>query len=620
MSALIETTSALMIETFINNQKMKLDNNINADIITKILKDEIYEMHKLNNKKITSFVNKKNINIIPKIIKNKPNEILAKCCDILLNNSCEDLNYNLMRQVEWFMVNNSITQTKLVIYNSIYKKVDKIRNKLLLLIKNKKPVANKYAKEIYKYYKSVKNLLSLSIFQKVVDNKTNYVETETISKILFYNEILLYRYNDKYLTDIIIDEMRHEINQPYSFDEKYHTYVMIIGHKMHYSKFIQTINNKTKLNLEKNDFPVDLLVEENTQLMNHIVKYINEMIIKEGTNEDSLKKIINMLKILSNMSEKSQFIEYYKKYLLERLITGNNFKLELNLLEFLANVKNKELLEKCFYYIQDAIENEKLLETMNKVTLQSVYKDVNCEQLIVTTMRNKIYDNQNNRITKMILPEFIVPCVEIYDKMYKKIFPNRKLTWDFNIGMSVAKVTLNNEEYILRLKNVQFIMLYHFKNRVKITANDLCEKMGLPIKIIGDILTSLLRADIIVTYDEDIKIINDPDTFFKINEDFYNSNKRLSLVELLDIPKKKLVKSDDEFAIGKNNILQACIVKTTKLLKNKIEHNILMKECQEKIIFLFDEKLFEEAIKICLKKKYIKIITDDKTYYEYMNV
>ena len=534
-------------------------------------KENIYNI--FNNEKIVyynKFNTKENIEIIDNIFdKYESIEIFKKLIKEILED--KEINYNLLKIIEWNIYNYKNYYTK-IIFDTIYETTKEIKKKIIEKVKNKIFTIEEYLEEYNTYCMKTNKLLKL-IYVK--NNETKYNIISTIRNIIYYYEIL------KDIKEILNEEIKKNINK-LSIEN-------ILNITIHIEKY------KNFEYILKNNYEAEIYnikkIDINEEIIKKIIEYLEKLNKNYKENKEEINKI---MKIINKNIE--IYIEKYKEKLITRIKEKKyeNIKEEKKILDlFLMNNENYKDIKMMYNYVYDIIDSEK----MNKKYDEENEKN----KKYINIRKNDIYEEQKKITYDIKLSPEYMSEIEKYNKKYKEIYEHKKLKWDLINGEAIIKF---NEKYYIKMLNIQYHVLNMIYEKEKISALEISEKLEISLNLIGDILNSLINAKMIL-YEEN-ESFEDPMMRFWINAEFEYEEKNISIIELLEYFSLKNKEEKKEYALGKKNILKARIIKVLKTNSTEsFNYEELKKKCQEKIEFEIEKKIFDESLKYCKENEYL---------------
>jgi hypothetical protein len=250
----------------------------------------------------------------------------------------------------------------------------------------------------------------------------------------------------------------------------------------------------------------------------------------------------------------------------------------------------------------------------------SIYKNVpwNRDNVNFNILRYFSWtDSKKSNYTNFVPPKEVEIYTTIFEKYYKMNNTNRKLFWNFNLGLSQIKLTIKDKTYHIQLTNPQLFVLLQFTNKSKLNATELAKNLKISLAQLGNILNGLLTCELLT---RDNKPPSDPSTEFCINQNFYSENTKLSLKNLVSKENFEMTDKEikEEFALRKKDIIEARIVYVIKR-ETKLSETDLNIKVKEGLKFKPTDDEYKELIEKCIKNDYIKKTNEnDITMFEYL--
>ncbi len=271
--------------------------------------------------------------------------------------------------------------------------------------------------------------------------------------------------------------------------------------------------------------------------------------------------------------------------------------------------------------IQKSLADETVLHTKIDITVtpdsDKKYKGkvdiskINLKMLTPRIFRNYAWSySRTDDNDHMTVPFDVAPYVDVYNQYYKIKYPYRELEWNFNYGTAVTKIKLGGKEYFLQLNIPQLFLLLQFNHHEKLTAIELASNLGLPMSKLGKILNTFLKAKILSR--EQGKQSNDPTMNIFLNQNFTYSSDKISLVGLMTQTKVNDAEIQDKFAIGRENLIQAAVVRQLKKHKELTTKN-LMEIIQKDLPFVLTDQQYSTCLNTCITEGYLSRDPNDPT-------
>jgi len=533
-------------------------------------------------------------------------------CYKILTNQDFGINPIYIRHVLY----NLLTRDINLVNNAIFEAFNKVTSEYNKMIQQKlSNMLHKYSIEEFnemflRYYSnSAKVINTLQMFEQVIANKeNNYSYIGIMRKYLFYNNVINHKYNYNnvalYLYEIL--------NQLISNSVDINSVIQLIKIQTLFTNFSYTAKqDRAKLFNIDIDQKFFIGMHNNQNLINDFVNYIDQNIRKKD-NIDELKKT---LKIVNQFQDKSTFYLYYKKSLMNRLLTLHKDEHDLEIENELLNVftinnnqdvNSNNILCKMKYQIEDiktSWSTEKIFHNKIPKMNSNRFKDYdvklyNSKICTVNTFRSYAWDM--NHYTNYIPNIDIDVYCEAYRKLYNVSYEDRKVNFNFDDSIGVIKLKFGNKHYLFEIVLSQMFVLLEIIKQKQITAKALGELLQIPENKLTVILNSLLIAKIIGREKGDV---SDKNIRFIINKDCNFPDDNVSLVQfyknLLTQKEKTKVQNNDSLLFSKiiqvlkktgdatinqiyaelhNNKVDASLLSIKKVLDKSISSNFIMKD------------------------------------------
>lgn len=472
-----------------------------------------------------------------------------------------------------------------------------------------------------------------SIKRDSKSNKSNKSNSDLnlMRSYLFYKNVINRKYNyngeEVYLYGIISKILETQ-------KTTIQTILPLFKMKEFYGRLCYVSNDKNIFNVEMDkDFLVTL--GSNQLFVKSLVVYINnkirELVSKNDT--DNVRELEDIITLGINFNERQYFYIYYKKLLENRLLSDTHLQLEGKLVSIFKKVRDKSEMdckvinemETKIKDIEASSENREVYMKLKiKIGADSKYKGLNIETFDRSVLHTNVltfYAWENSKSLKFrdyTVPIDVEPHIDIFLKYYNRRHPNRELRFNFSLGTAVVKLTLGDKLYHFKVSTPQMFMLLQFNDAERISAKQLSERMGIPIKIVGLLLNSFLEKNVMA---RDPGPGNDPNMMFYLNDDFSYPSDKIS-IEYYPVL-QQLTQEDDqeateEFATGRDNILKALVVHVVKK-DGPVEENAMIDKVKQKLPFEPEQQMVTEAIEKAINEEYIVKKVDDAgdTVYEY---
>lgn len=571
-------------------------------------------------------------------------QFFTDACHAILNDNDDTININMFNSVVFNLTNNNPQKLNMIVYG---------------LLDNETLDFSKWIQSLL-----TKNEFSLQSF--VDKHKDFYRRTQKLNYSIWYanNKNIRIGYNKKEYSNFNL--MRsylfytNVINEQYMFDKQNMYYLYSIFSKcleenmsiidvlplfkmFSYYKnmsYIPKENREELFNIELNDMFLTT-IGSNQEFIKSMVAYIFKNIkeIKNGSLNDT---VYNINKLPKQFNERGiynlYFIKFTENFLLSPTVTSEQLIELKKLVNDFVKPDDNHVIQELLYKIEDvedSIKNNTLYAKAHVTKNSDKYKDIKLDvnSLDRTIMNSTIIrynawsDAQNLDYEEFDISNthnYIDLYITIYNSLYTHRYKYRNLQWNFNLGMSVVEIKLGGRKYQLQLTTPQMIVLCKFNHKSKFTANELAEEVNIKLSNLGPILNSFLIAKILKRSPGPT---DDKNMYIYLDESFYSENDKISLISVMMSQLQKGTtgrnvdgvidkKVTDEFAIGREHILEACVVRTMKQHK-ELTHLNLFEKVNGNVPFELDEQMFDKSIKTLIKKEYITSVCDEEVTYYY---
>jgi hypothetical protein len=391
---------------------------------------------------------------------------------------------------------------------------------------------------LYNTTKSLRKLLSDFDKNIIIEKDKKYSHIDLIRSYAIYRNIIVQKYNDKYLYEILCDIIKVTKNT----QDIVHVYKIY----KYYEKLSHTVNEEFKLFdysiNQKFNISTD---DENNELTTNLFSEINNFILESSkqfennNNLDEIKKKCYKIQDTVNMLEKitdkhKLFMEYYIN-LSNRLLSGkSNCYVEKNVLRFLPYKIDPELYQKMRFQINDIIDSQRIEKMAKQVIIKdtgkydlSKFKKENCTFKVI---RQYAWNTENN---DQSIPSIeVFPYLDFFKKCYQKCYPEREITYDNTRSTGIITLSINEKEYLLHMTFSQIYVLLELNRNKLMSAYQLSTSTGIPLQILAQILNSFMFIKLIIRSNGSP---NDPNVTFTINTNWSSPNDKISLVRKVDI-------------------------------------------------------------------------------------
>ncbi len=562
-----------------------------------------------------------------------PFEKFRHYCALIMGRQYEKINLNVFNNTVYTVVNADPLRTSNVIFNVLNSATNDFSDWIQTEIEDETFSIRSFIAKYKEYYSRTQQLArSLWYYEhRVQSNNTNrkHSQVNLIRSYLFYANVINKQYNifdsDMYLYKIFslfMNATNTTIDDILPLFRMYQFYVRL--------SFVPPEDLRSDLFNLALDIDFMTSMGCNAAFVKTLIERIHNSLRVIGETTDNHKKEINdikgIIKMGTNFDERDMFNLYYQRFLENRLLSGTvNVSLERELLHEFKTPEDNRIVKTMLHQIEDierSITDKQTYNTLSVKITSDENKNVNINELKremvnIKTLRHFAWsESKRTEFTAYRVPAALRPYVAIYVSFYKTKYPHRTLTWDFNLGTAIYKLTINNDTYMIKMTLPQLFVLIQFNDKPKLTAIELSERVGLPCSKIGEILNVFLTTQIL---NRDINVANnDPNMRFFYNRQFSHPNKNFSLVSFAKVRPEEVNDQEvvDKFAIGRHNILLAKVVRLMKQHKT-LSHNDLKSKSQDGLLFEFDANMFADVINDAKNQYYIEEQSGNSVTYHY---
>ncbi|GAB2249882.1 hypothetical protein Droror1_Dr00013241 [Drosera rotundifolia] len=342
-------------------------------------------------------------------------------------------------------------------------------------------------------------------------------------------------------------------------------------------------------------------------------------ILKKGGNEklsdeaieETLEKVV---KLLTYISDKDLFAEFYRKKLARRLLFGQSASEdhERSILSKLKQQCGGQFTSKMKRMVTDmtlAKDNQSSFEeylTSNPHTSAGLDLTVN----VLTTGFWPTYKSSDLR-----LPEEMVKCVEVFKEYYQTKTKHRKLTWIYSLGMCNVNGKFDAKTVEMIVTTYQAAVLLLFNSSDRWSYADIVQHSNLSDEDVFRILHSLSCAKYKILNKEPATKTISPTDVFEFNHKFTDKMRRIKIpLPPLD-EKKKVIEDVDK---DRRYAIDASIVRIMKSRK-VLNHQQLISECVEQLSRNFkpDFKVIKKRIGDLVTRDYLERDKENPNVFKY---
>ena len=350
-----------------------------------------------------------------------------------------------------------------------------------------------------------------------------------VKNYIFYRNVLNRKYrtvtgqvdsNNDYLYTIMLNMInKNDINE--------------IMNVVKFFNFYSAFSRSTSENTQDMLFNKELTTILNTncdiispQLIDIIIKDIDDVLRKiagVANTEDDVKsadieRVVDYVKMCVNMGDKIYFIMNYIKALRERLMSHKtNLKVENNLADTINAKVDIELYVKMRYNISDMLMSEFLTEKYQTIelTLQDPkyasikMNTLNRKNMTFTVLNDYAWDDSKYIhgavVGRLNEPLNIAVYLDIFTRLFNnpKLFKDRVISYNYEESTGVVELIFGEKTYTVYATLLQVVMLSLLNIKGTMTAKEISEELGTPLKNLNDTFNSLLGSKIIIRDDGD---------------------------------------------------------------------------------------------------------------------
>ncbi|XP_020086882.1 cullin-1-like isoform X2 [Ananas comosus] len=328
--------------------------------------------------------------------------------------------------------------------------------------------------------------------------------------------------------------------------------------------------------------------------------------------EETLEKVV---KLLSYISDKDLFAEFYRKKLARRLLFDKspNDDHERSILTKLKQQCGGQFTSKMEGMVTDltlARENQSSFEEyLNSNPLASPGID-----LTATVLTTGFWPSYKS--FDLNLPAEMVKCVEVFKEFYQTKTKHRKLTWIYSLGTCNINGKFEPKTIELIVTTYQAAALLLFNASDRLSYSEIMSQLNLSDDDVISLLHSLSCAKYkILNKEPNTKNIS-PTDYFEFNSKFTDKMRRIKIPLPPVDEKKKVIEDVDK---DRRYAIDASIVRIMKSRK-VLGHQQLVMECVEQLSRMFkpDFKAIKKRIEDLISRDYLERDKDNPNTFRYL--
>lgn len=552
-------------------------------------------------------------------------------CKAILNDQEGDVNINIFNNIVFNLTNADPHKLNMVVFNLLTDQVKDFSNWVQSSLDHKNFGLQEFIKKHQDFYRRTQKLNHCLWYAnnknvRIGSNKKEYSNFNLMRSYLFYVNVINKKYTHEEEGSFLYNIFSKCLEGDTSIVEVLPLFKMFSYYKN--LSHVPKENKEELFNMELNDMFLTAM-GSHQEFVKSMVAYVFKN-IKEMKNNSINETIYNINKLPQQFNERGIYNIYFIKYMENFLLSSNVTKDQLGelkkLIKGFSKPDDNQVIQELLYKIEDIEESSRhktLYRNAHINTSSDKYKNLSInvndiDRQIINPIVTRYYawnDAKTLDYDEFDLSNngnYLEICVTMYNSLYSSLHPNRELHWNLNLGMSVVEIEIGDKKYQFQLTTPQMLVLCKFNNKSKLTAHELAEDLGIKLSKLGPILNSFLAAKVLTRSDNSS---DDKNMYISINENFYSDNDKISLIPLMIAQQQKANMGQnidatvdehvaDKFAIGRENLLQACVVRALKQ-HTELSYESLYENVKENLPFDVDEEMLDECINELIKKGYI---------------
>ena len=340
-------------------------------------------------------------------------------------------------------------------------------------------------------------------------------------------------------------------------------------------------------------------------------------------------RLDKLVKLFVYIHDKDIFLEFYRKQLAKRLLTGKSSS-EYAEQQFISQLKLRcgaQFTSKLEGMIKDIGRSRDHQQSFNRYL--SKYKknsdnsnnykpfqyEFNCKVLT-----SGFWPNFNNNSTNNImLPRSMKKVIDYFQSYFKSLHQRRLLTWIHDLGTVEIIGHFKQKSVILQVSTLQACILLILNQIKNIKIIDMTRMLGVDGNIIKKQLKPLCSKKFQIlnktpSKGYDIKHI------LSMNEDWNPPNKRYRIPNGVHKVTPQERKENEQKVFGDRRLMiEASIVRIMKIRKI-YKQSLLISDVTQQLIHRFkvDPKQVKDRINDLIEREYLKCDENDKHKYHYI--
>ncbi|KAK8928873.1 Cullin-1 [Platanthera zijinensis] len=328
--------------------------------------------------------------------------------------------------------------------------------------------------------------------------------------------------------------------------------------------------------------------------------------------EETLEKVV---KLLTYISDKDLFAEFYRKKLARRLLFDKNASIdhERSILSKLKQQYGGQFTSKMEGMVTDltlARENQMNFEEYLKENPQS-NPGIGLTVTVLTTGFWPSYKSFD-----LNLPTEMVKCVEAFKKFFQTKTKRRKLTFIYSLGTCNVNGKFDQKTIELIVTTYQASVLLLFNTSDRLSYSEILTMLNLTEDDAVRLLHSLSCGKYKILVKEPSTKAVGPNNTFEFNSKFSDKMRRIRVPLPPVDEKKKVIEDVDK---DRRYAIDASIVRIMKSRKI-LGHQQLVMECVEQLGRMFkpDVKVIKRRIEDLITRDYLERDEENQNMYRYL--
>lgn len=355
-----------------------------------------------------------------------------------------------------------------------------------------------------------------------------------------------------------------------------------------------------------------------------MANYCNTLLKKGGeklSDEATGVMLEKVVRLLSYLSDKDLFAEFYRKRLSARLL-GDKSSVEHHERAVLAQLKQQcgaqftSKMEGMVNDLQLARDGQQAFEEwrarQGRVGITTA-GGVDMTVSVLTTGYWPAYKSPD-----LTLPKEMIDALSQYKTYYDDKFQNRKLSWIYMLGQVTVKFCPDSGTYdLLCASTFHAAVLLQFNEQEQLSFQEIQERLRLPKDDVARVLHSLVGTKHrILLKVGDGKTIT-PDDVYRINTGFKAPARRIKIALAAVVEDRKKVIED----VGKEraHAVDAAIVRTMKSRK-KLGLSQIVAEVVQQLSKMFqaEVKMIKKQVESLIDREYVKRDDENPNVFIYL--